>query len=262
MQTCKLLFSLIALINLNIYAQNLRCFCARVFYRVPACWMYVRRGASTCDYEFMFRQHEAWLTNDPFHTLLPPWIHCRVCRCVHVCSWQCSNYCLREEPGPKRPTDVGGSHTGIIALDTRVWMCTYTTVGRRPSPLKVKNLGNTIFTFSFPRWYVSVHYISSRAPPPSHKWATLSSGCQAEHNGEQEAFGSGENEESRTLLLHSEALTRSFCPQTQICSANLLCSSQRFLPELSPPLVVTGKWPAKWFQFPVRRDSGPAFSII
>lgn len=71
--------------------------------------MYVRRGASTCDYEFMFRQHEAWLTNDPFHTLPPPWIHCRVCQCAHVCSWQCSNYCLREEPGPKRPTDVGGS---------------------------------------------------------------------------------------------------------------------------------------------------------
>lgn len=34
--------------------------------------MYVRRGAFTCDYEFMFRQHEAWLTNDPSYTLPPP----------------------------------------------------------------------------------------------------------------------------------------------------------------------------------------------
>lgn len=107
-----------------------------------------------------------------------------------------------------------------------------------------------------------MHYISSRAPPPPLpapsclKWATLSSGCQAEHNGEQEAFGSGENEKSRTLLLHSEALTRSFCLQTQIRSANLLCSSQRFLPELSPPLVVTGKGPVILISCPTCQWAG------
>lgn len=41
-----------------------------------------------------------------------------------------------------------------------------------------------------------------------------------DHNGVEEAFGSGENEKSR-LLLHSEALKRSFCPQTQIGWVNL-----------------------------------------
>lgn len=136
-----------------------------------------------------------------------------MCVCVCVFPWQYNNYCLTVEPGP----DVGGSQRlNNSYLNVRA---------HKRQTLADSFEGEESWkrrAFSFPKQYISMSHtcvatqkIYSMSPFLRLKWAALLSRCRgANHNEVDEAIGSRENEEWRTYLLHSEALTRSLSTNT------------------------------------------------